>query len=414
MDLGEKENEWSEKEKNFKVCEKFINLNFSKFNPQNRTRIDIFRFEKIQKNLIIEESFFERIFQLKNNFQMQLIEQIRGSPVNVGTLEEKLGDNRAIITNNIGAEFYVEVCSFVDISGLLPGDSVLLNGKSFSVVGSIKDQMDPIVNLMKIDVSPSETFEDIGGLQNQIQEIKETIELPLNQPELFSDIGIIPPKGIILYGEPGTGKTLLAKAVANKTKATFLRVTGSELVQKFLGEGPKLVREIFRVASLLAPTVIFIDEIDAIGTIRYDSSSGGEREIQRTMLELLNQLDGFDLRENVKVIMATNRIDSLDPALIRPGRIDRKIEFPFPDEKTISKIFSVHTKKMNISKTVDLKKFFSVKDNLSGADIRAICTEAALMALRHHRLIVEQDDLIKARNIILNRKREMFSEIIYS
>merc|ERR1712167_458063 len=186
-------------------------------------------------------------------------------------------------------------------------------------------------------------YADIGGLEHGIQEIKEAVEMPLTHPELYEDIGIKPPKGVILYREPGTGKTLLAKAVANSTAATFLRVVGSELIQKYLGDGPKLVRELFRVAEEHAPTIVFIDEIDAVGTKRYDSNSGGEREIQRTMLELLNQLDGFDERGDVKVIMATNRIDTLDPALLRPGRIDRKIEFPLPDEKTKREIFLKHT-----------------------------------------------------------------------
>merc|ERR1712241_1662467 len=191
----------------------------------------------------------------------------------------------------------------------------------------------------------------------------------------YEDIGISPPKGVILYGPPGTGKTLLAKAVANHTKATFLRVVGSELIKKYLGEGPKLVRELFKVASENAPCIIFMDEIDAIGAKRYNSNSGGEREIQRTMLELLNQLDGFDDRGEVKVIMATNRIESLDPAMIRPGRVDRKIEFPLPDEKTKRRIFQIHTSKMTLSDDVNLDEFVVAKDDLSGADVKAICTE---------------------------------------
>lgn len=195
-------------------------------------------------------------------------------------------------------------------------------------------------------------------------------------------MGIKPPKGVILYGEPGTGKTLLAKAVANETSATFLRVVGSELIQKYLGDGPKLVRELFKVAEEYAPSIIFIDEIDAIGTKRYDSNSGGEKEIQRTMLELLNQLDGFDSQAEVKVIMATNKIDTLDPALIRPGRIDRKIEFPVPDLKTKHKIFQIHTSKMSLASDVTLEELISTKDDLSGADIKAMCTEAGLIALR--------------------------------
>mmetsp|Transcript_48178 Transcript_48178/g.113635 ORF Transcript_48178/g.113635 Transcript_48178/m.113635 type:complete len:268 (+) Transcript_48178:317-1120(+) len=267
---------------------------------------------------------------------------------------------------------------------------------------------------MKIDYTPNENFETIGGLDNQIQEIREAIELPLNKPEIFINIGITPPKGVILYGESGTGKTLLAKAVSNKTKASFLRITGSELVQKYLGEGPKLVREIFRVATKISPSVVFMDEIDAIGTIRVDSNSGGEREIQRTMLELLNQLDGFDSRENVKIIMATNRIDCLDPALIRPGRIDRKIEFTIPDEESIRRIFNVHLKKMNLQHNFNPENILFGKKNLSGADIKALCTEAALIALRNYRLIIKQKDIVKALNIIINRKKETFEEIIYS
>merc|ERR1712127_830069 len=226
------------------------------------------------------------------------------------------------------------------------------------------------VSAMKVDKAPTESYADIGGLESQIQEIKEAVELPLTHPELYDDIGINPPKGVILYGPPGTGKTLLAKAVANQTSATFLRVVGSELIQKYLGDGPKLVRELFRVAEEHSPSIVFIDEIDAIGTKRYDSTSGGEREIQRTMLELLNQLDGFDSRGDVKVVMATNRIETLDPALIRPGRIDRKIEFPHPNEKTKRHIFGIHTRKMNLSEDVDLEAYISAKEQISGADIK--------------------------------------------
>merc|ERR1711957_158952 len=206
-----------------------------------------------------------------------------------------------------------------------------------------------MVNVMKVDKAPLESYADVGGLAKQIQEVKEAVELPMTHPELYEDIGVKPPKGVIFYGPPGTGKTLLAKAVANETSATFLRIVGSELIQKYLGDGPKLVREMFRLADEQAPSIVFIDEIDAVGTKRYDSTSGGEREIQRTMLELLNQLDGFDSRGEVKVIMATNRIESLDPALIRPGRIDRKIEFPLPDMTTKRNIFKIHTSKMTLS-----------------------------------------------------------------
>lgn len=239
------------------------------------------------------------------------------------------------------------------------------------------------------------------------------MELPLTHPELYDNIGIKPPKGVILYGEPGTGKTLLAKAVANQTSATFLRIVGSELIQKYLGDGPKLVRDLFRMAAENAPTIVFIDEIDAVGTKRYDTSSGGEREIQRTMLELLNQLDGFDERGDIKVIMATNRIESLDPALLRPGRIDRKIKFPLPDITCRRRIFQIHTSKMSLGDDVDLESFISSKDELSGADIKAICTEAGLLALRERRMKVSQDDFLEAKKKILTQKKGTVPEGLY-
>jgi 26S proteasome subunit P45 family len=209
-----------------------------------------------------------------------------------------------------------------------------------AVVGVLTDDTDPSVSVMKLDKAPTESYADIGGLENQIQEVREAVELPLLHPELYEEMGIKPPKGVILYGAPGTGKTLLAKAVANSTSATFLRIVGSELIQKYLGDGPRLVRQLFQVAAEHAPSIVFIDEIDAIGTKRYESTSGGEREIQRTMLELLNQLDGFDDRGDVKVIMATNKIETLDPALIRPGRIDRKILFENPDRESTYLFFA--------------------------------------------------------------------------
>ena len=224
------------------------------------------------------------------------------------------------MSSSVGPEYYVNIMSFVDKGQLEPGCSILMHNKVLSVVGILNDDTDPMVSVMKVEKAPLESYADVGGLETQIQEIKEAVELPLSHPELYEDIGIKPPKGVILYGEPGTGKTLLAKAVANATSASFLRVVGSELIQKYLGDGPKLVRELFRVADEMAPSIVFIDEIDAVGTKRYDSQSGGEREIQRTMLELLNQMDGFDALSEVKVIMATNRIESLDPALLRPGR----------------------------------------------------------------------------------------------
>merc|ERR1712178_510796 len=319
----------------------------------------------------------------------------------------------AIVSSSVGPEFYVSIMSFVDKDQIEPGCTVLTHNKTLAIVGLLGDDVDPMVNVMKVDKAPTETFADIGGLESQIQEIKEAVEMPLTHPELYEDIGIKPPKGVILYGCPGTGKTLLAKAVANETAATFLRVVGSELIQKYLGDGPKLVREMFRVAQEHAPSIIFIDEIDAVATKRYDTTSGGEKEIQRTMLELLNQLDGFDDRGDVKVIMATNRMDSLDPAMIRPGRIDRKIEFPLPDEKTKRRIFQIHTSKMTLDQDVNLEEFVVAKDDLSGADIKAICTEAGMLALRERRMKVTQADMRKAKEKALYQKKGNIPEGMY-
>uniref|UniRef100_A0A7S3E9D7 AAA+ ATPase domain-containing protein n=2 Tax=Rhodosorus marinus TaxID=101924 RepID=A0A7S3E9D7_9RHOD len=361
--------------------------------PSVKCRLRLLKLWRVKDYMLMEEEFVAnqekfKPHEEKSEEERLRVEDLRGTPMGVGSLEEIIDDNHAIVSSAVGAEYYVSICSFVDKDSLEPGSSVLLHNKVLNVVGILADDVDPMVSVMKVDKAPLESYASIGGLESQIQEIKEAVELPLTHPELYEDIGIKPPKGVILYGEPGTGKTLLAKAVANSTSATFLRVVGSELIQKYLGDGPKLVRELFRVAEDMAPSIVFIDEIDAVGTKRYDANSGGEREIQRTMLELLNQLDGFDARGDVKVLLATNRIDTLDPALLRPGRIDRKIEFPLPDEKTKRRIFSIHTSKMTLADDVNLEEFIMSKDDLSGADIKAICTEAGLMALRERRMKV--------------------------
>ncbi|KAI9308078.1 26S proteasome subunit P45 [Cunninghamella echinulata] len=386
--------------------------------PTTRCRLKMLKMERIKDYLILEEEFVQNQERLKpaeerDQEERTRVDDLRGSPMSVGSLEEIIDDDHVIVSSSTGPEYYVSVMSFVDKDSLEPGCSVLLHHKTMAVVGVLQDDTDPMVSVMKLEKAPTESYADIGGLEQQIQEIKEAVELPLTHPELYEEMGIKPPKGVILYGVPGTGKTLLAKAVANQTSATFLRIVGSELIQKYLGDGPKLVRELFRVAEENAPSIVFIDEIDAVGTKRYDSTSGGEREIQRTMLELLNQLDGFDSRGDVKVIMATNKIDSLDPALIRPGRIDRKIEFPLPDVKTKRRIFNIHTSRMTLADDVDLEEFVMSKDDLSGADIKAICTEAGLLALRERRMKVVAEDLRKAREKVLYRKSEGTPEGLY-
>jgi len=374
--------------------------------------------ERIKDYLLLEEELIQNQIRLKPQEEREeeervQVEELRGTPMAVGNLEEIIDDNHAIVSTSVGPEYYVGIMSFVDKDELEPGCTVLLHHKTTAVIGTLADDVDPMVSVMKLEKAPKETYADVGGLDTQIQEIKEAVELPLTHPEYYEEMGIRPPKGVILYGSPGTGKTLLAKAVANQTSATFLRVVGSELIQKYSGEGPKLVRELFRVAEENAPSIVFIDEIDAIGTKRYDSTSGGEKEIQRTMLELLTRLDGFDSRGDVKVIMATNRIDSLDPALIRPGRIDRKIEFPLPDEKTKRRIFGIHTSRMTLGDDVNLEEFVMAKDDLSGADIKAICTEAGLMALRERRMRVTGDDFRKSKENVLYRKSEGTPQGLY-
>jgi len=386
--------------------------------PTSKCKLRLLKLERIKDYLLMEQEFIQnqelrKPREEQNDNDRAKVEELRGMPMGVGTIEEIIDDNHAIVSSSMGPEYYVTIMSFVNQDLLETGSSVLLHNKVMSVVGILPDDADPMVSVMKVEKAPLESYADIGGLFDQIQEIKEAVELPLTHPELYEEIGIRPPKGVILYGEPGTGKTLLAKAVANQTSATFLRVVGSELIQKYLGDGPKLVRELFRVADDLSPSIVFIDEIDAVGSKRYDSSSGGTREIQRTMLELLNQLDGFDERGDVKVIMATNKIENLDPALIRPGRIDRKIEFPLPDIKTKRNIFKIHTSKMSLSEDVDLEVFVMAKDELSGADIKAVCTEAGLLALRERRMKVTQEDFVKAKEKTLHRKRGNIPEGLY-
>mmetsp|Transcript_13406 Transcript_13406/g.18324 ORF Transcript_13406/g.18324 Transcript_13406/m.18324 type:complete len:441 (+) Transcript_13406:255-1577(+) len=386
--------------------------------PNSKCKLRLLKLERVKDYLLMEEEFVANQERLKpqdekNEEDRSKVDELRGSPMSVGNLEEIIDDSHAIVSSSVGPEYYVNILSVVDKEQLEPGCSVLMHNKVLSIVGVLQNEVDPLVSVMKVESAPLESYADVGGLESQIQEIKEAVELPLTHPELYEDIGIKPPKGVCLYGEPGTGKTLLAKAVANSTSATFLRVVGSELIQKYLGDGPKLVRELFRVADELAPSIVFIDEIDAVGSKRYDSTSGGEREIQRTMLELLNQMDGFDSRGDVKVILATNKIENLDPALLRPGRVDRKIEFPLPDVKTKRRIFNIHTNKMTLSDDVKLEEFVMSKDELSGADIKAVCTEAGLLALRERRMKVTHKDFKSAKDKVLYKKKEGVPEGMY-
>jgi proteasome regulatory subunit len=304
-----------------------------------------------------------------------------------------LVDDNVIVKIPNGNKFYSSVAK--DVENIQVGDFVLVDQKTLNVVKKVSLSGNLEVEKYIILEKPTEKWKDIGGLKKEIEEVKEVIELPLKKPELFKAIGIKPPKGILLYGPPGTGKTLLAKAVAQSTNATFIEVVGSELVQKFIGEGAKLVKEIFNLARQRSPTIVFIDEIDALAATRMETGTSGEREVNRTFMQLLAELDGFKCLDNVKIIGATNRIDILDHAIIRPGRLDRLIEVNLPDEEGVLEIFKVHTKEMSLSK-IKMKELANEMNGFSGAEIRAVCTEAGYFAIRDNRNQVTQKDFLKA------------------
>lgn len=324
------------------------------------------------------------------------LEQMKRSPLITGTLVDLLDDGRAIVRSSSGPSFVVNVIKSISKDLLKPNSRVALNQRNFAIVEVLPQQKDPMVSAMEVEDAPEVSYEDIGGLEEQILELRETVELPLTKPELFEKVGISPPKGVMLYGPPGTGKTLLARAVAHETNATFIRVIGSELVQKFIGEGARLVREIFEFAEERSPTILFIDELDAIGSRRLDIATSGDREVQRTLMQLLSNLDGFDVRGNVRVIAATNRPDILDPALLRPGRFDRVIEIGMPNAKARKEIFKIHTRKMALDETVDLDVLVSMTEGASGADIKNICTEAGMFAVRQDKDHISDSEFKKA------------------
>ncbi|KAJ9586258.1 hypothetical protein L9F63_020092, partial [Diploptera punctata] len=320
---------------------------------------------------------------------------------------------RIQIGSTTGSNYYVRILSTIDRELLKPSASVALHKHSNALVDVLPPEADSSISMLQADEKPDVQYSDIGGMDMQKQEIREAVELPLTHFELYKQIGIDPPRGVLMYGPPGCGKTMLAKAVAHHTTAAFIRVVGSEFVQKYLGEGPRMVRDVFRLAKENSPAIIFIDEIDAIATKRFDAQTGADREVQRILLELLNQMDGFDQTTNVKVIMATNRADTLDPALLRPGRLDRKIEFPLPDRRQKRLVFSTITSKMNLSEEVDLEDYVARPDRISGADINAICQEAGMHAVRENRYIVLAKDFEKGyKNNI--KKDERFSHFMVS
>lgn len=331
------------------------------------------------------------------------LEQMKRSPLITGQIVDVLDNSRAVVRSSSGPSFVVNVIKSIDSNLLKPNARVALNQRNFAIVEVLPQQKDPMVSAMEVEEKPSISYADIGGLEEQILELRETVELPLTKPELFEKVGITPPKGVMLYGPPGTGKTLLARAVAHETNATFIRVIGSELVQKFIGEGARLVREIFEFAEEKAPTILFIDELDAIGSRRLDIATSGDREVQRTLMQLLSNLDGFDVRGDVRVIAATNRPDILDPALLRPGRFDRVIEIGIPVAISREQIFKIHTRKMSLEDKIDLKIFVSLTEGASGADIKNICMEAGMFAVRNERDHIINADFKKAISKVMGK-----------
>jgi proteasome regulatory subunit len=323
-------------------------------------------------------------------------EQLRSPPLIIGTITDVVDATRVIVRSSAGPRFMVRSSPTISAEELKPGVRCTLNQQSLAIVELLPSSFDSQIYGMELVDSPQETYADIGGLEVQINEIKEAVELPLKRPELFLRIGIDPPKGVLLHGPPGTGKTLLAKAVAHETNAHFMRVVGSELVQKYIGEGARLVRELFDLAKKKAPTIIFIDEIDAVGASRTEANTSGDREVQRTLMQLLAGMDGFENRGDVKIIGATNRIDILDRALLRPGRFDRIIEIPLPDEKGRLSILNVHCRSLTIEDSVDLEAVAKQTEGKNGADLRAICMEAGMFAIRKERSAISQEDFLSA------------------
>jgi len=323
-------------------------------------------------------------------------EQLRSPPLIIGTITDVVDASRVIVRSSAGPRFLVRSSPSINAEDLKAGVRCTLNQQSLAIVELLPASFDAQVYGMELVESPQETYSDIGGLDAQINEIIEAVELPLKRPELFLKIGIDPPKGVLLHGPPGTGKTLLAKAVAHETNAHFMRVVGSELVQKYIGEGARLVRELFDLARKKSPTIIFIDEIDAIGASRTEANTSGDREVQRTLMQLLAGMDGFDNRGDVKIVGATNRIDILDRALLRPGRFDRIIEIPLPDETGRLSILKVHCRALTIDENVDLVEVAKQTEGKNGADLRAICMEAGMFAIRKERPAITQEDFLAA------------------
>ncbi len=324
------------------------------------------------------------------------LDRLRYPPLIVGSVRDVLTDGRVIVKSSTGPDFVVNSAESVEHGKITVGSRVALNKQTLAVMGVLPASLDPLVTASEIVDKPNVTYQMIGGLSDQIREIREAVEYPLLRSELYKKVGVDPPKGVLLIGSPGTGKTMIAKAVAHHTNATFVRLVGSELVQKYIGEGARLVRELFQLAREKAPTIIFIDEVDSIGAKRLEVATSGDREVQRTLMQLLAEMDGFEPLSNVKIIAATNRPDILDDALLRPGRFDRIIDVPVPTYQGRVEIFKIHSRGMALRETMDFEALAGRCEGATGADIRAICTEAGMWAIREERDSVTPTDFERA------------------
>ena len=365
----------------------------------------MWKVRKLEKDKVLIENEKIRLERETKSLRSE-VERFRSPPLVLATITEVLDDNRMTVKSSTGPSFLVNYSKFLDEKLLVPGSRVALNQQTFGIVEVLPSEKDANVSGMEIETKPDITYDKIGGLEEQVIEVRETVELPLKEHKQLKKIGIDPPKGILLYGPPGTGKTLLAKAVANETNATFIKIVASEFVKKYIGEGARLVREVFELAKEKAPAIIFIDELDAVAAQRLKSSTSGDREVQRTLMQLLAELDGFESRGDIGIIGATNRPDILDPALLRPGRFDRFIEVPLPNVEGRKEILRIHTKNMALDEEADIDLLADLTDGLSGADLKAVCTEAGMFAIREKRDSVMVADFMDAVEKVMSKDHE--------
>lgn len=385
-----------------------IPINDNNSDSINDIKEDFLLLSEKAQQLLTDKIFLEnecsRLKKRANRLEEE-ISNLQSPPFVVGQLQDTMKDN-AIVRSSNGTVFMVSINNYIEKDKLVPGARVALNQDNLSIIDVLNDAWDPLVSSAEIIEAPDVSFDDIGGLSEQIKQIRQAIELPIENPAAFEKFGIESPKGVLLAGPPGTGKTLLAKAVASSTNATFLGIVGSELAQKYIGEGGRMVRELFDLASQKAPSIIFIDEIDSIGSKRLDSTTSGDREVQRTLMQLLAEMDGFESVKNVKIIAATNRPELLDAALLRSGRFDRIVTLPLPDKIARESILNVHTKNTPLSKNVDLSFISNNTDGFSGAELKSVIVESAMSAISDKRNKVNKTDIMKSIELINKKKNE--------